>query len=363
MHGQFEAKPYTGKTAFEQWADHEGVPMIRDFIVADLNSIKVEPWERIGAKGCWVVLGAPQDQLSMACYICEIAPGTSTQPQKHLFEELIFVLNGSGATSVWNEGGKSLTFEWKRGSLFSPPLNAWHRHFNGSGTEPVRYVALTNAPAVFNMFHSYDFIMNNPFRFPERFDGDPQYFSGKGEAHPGDVWESNFIPDIVDLPFYEFSTKGPGMKHVEIELSSNTLSGHISESPVGVYKKAHRHGPGAYIITLKGKGYSLMWPEGQSSERFDWGPLSMMSPPNRWFHQHFNLAKEPIRQLALKGWGQKYPIGGWDQMFKSTGAGGDMIEFEDEDPGVREMYRQELRNEGIELKNPPVKYSGKRQAS
>ncbi len=38
MQGQFEAKPYTGKTAFEQWADHEGVPMIRDFIVADLNS-------------------------------------------------------------------------------------------------------------------------------------------------------------------------------------------------------------------------------------------------------------------------------------------------------------------------------------
>jgi hypothetical protein len=65
----------------------------------------------------------------------------------------------------------------------------------------------------------------------------------------------------------------------------------------------------------------------------------------------------------LKGWGQKYPIGGWEQMFKSTGAGGDMIEFEDEDPSVREMYVRELRNEGIELKNPPVQYRGKRQAS
>jgi hypothetical protein len=160
----------------------------------------------------------------------------------------------------------------------------------------------------------------------------------------------------VDLPFYEFSTKGPGMKHVEIELSSNTLSGHISESPVGVYKKAHRHGPGAYIITLKGRGYSLMWPEGQDWKRFDWGPFSMMSPPNRWFHQHFNLGKEPIRQLALKGWGQKYPIGGWEQMFKSTEAGGDMIEFEDEDPAIRAMYVDELKKEGLELKNLPVTY-------
>ena len=362
MQNGFEAKPYTGKTAFEQWVEYEGIPMIRDFIVPDLNSLALKSWDRIGAAGSWLVLGAPEDQLSMAAYVCEIGPGKSTKPQRHLFEELIFVLSGSGATTVWNDGAKSASFEWKRGSLFSPPLNVWHQHFNGSGSEPVRYVAMTNAPAVFNMFHSHDFIMNNSYRFKERFDNEPEYFSGKGETHPGDVWESNFIPDIVDLPFYEFSTKGPGMKHVEIELSSNTLSGHISESPVGVYKKAHRHGPGAYIITLKGRGYSLMWPEGQDWKRFDWGPLSMMSPPNRWFHQHFNLGKEPIRQLALKGWGQKFPIGGWDQMFKSTEAGGDMIEFEDEDPAVREMYAVELKKENIDLKNPPVTYRKKRVA-
>ena len=246
----FEAKPYTGKTAFEQWVEYEGIPMIRDFIVPDLNSLALKSWDRVGSAGSWLVLGAPEDQLSMAAYVCEIGAGKSTKPQRHLFEELIFVLSGSGATTVWNDGAKSASFEWKRGSLFSPPLNVWHQHFNGSGSELVRYVAMTNAPAVFNMFHSYDFIMNNPYRFKERFDNEQEYFSGKGETHPGDVWESNFIPDIVDLPFYEFSTKGPGMKHVEIELSSNTLSGHISESPVGVYKKAHRHGPGATLQRL-----------------------------------------------------------------------------------------------------------------
>jgi hypothetical protein len=43
-------------------------------------------------------------------------------------------------------------------------------------------------------------------------------------------------------------------------------------------------------------------------------------------------------------------------MFKSTEAGGDMIEFEDEGPAIRQMYVEELRKEGIELKNPPVTY-------
>jgi hypothetical protein len=33
-----------------------------------------------------------------------------------------------------------------------------------------------------------------------------------------------------------------------------------------------------------------------------------------------------------------------------------MIEFEDEDPGIRQMYIEELRKEGIELKNLPVTY-------
>src|SRR5258706_14144424 len=256
MASPFEPKPYAGKTAFEQWAEYEGVPLIRDFIVPDLRAVALAPWDRVGAAGCWMVLGAPQDQLGMAAYVCEIAPGQATKPQRHLFEELIFVLSGSGATTVWNEGAKPMSFEWKRGSLFSPPLNSWRRHFNGQGGEPVRFVSMPNAPAVFNLFHSYDFIMENPYLFQERFNHEEDYFSGKGETHPGDVWESNFIPDIVDLKFYEFSTKGPGMKHIEIELSSNTLSGHISESPVGVYKKAHRHGPGAYIITLHGRGYS-----------------------------------------------------------------------------------------------------------
>ncbi|HEY1374055.1 MAG TPA: cupin domain-containing protein [Candidatus Binatia bacterium] len=355
----FEPKPYIGKTAFEQWVDYEGIPMILDYMVPDLNTVTLRPWDRMGAAGSWVVLGAPEDQMAMGAYICEIAAGKSIKPQKHLYEEIVYVVSGSGATTVWNEGQKPLTFEWKRGSLFAPPANTWFQHFNGSGLEPARYVALTNAPAVFNMFHSYDFIMNNPYRFKERFDGDSEFFSGKGESHPGRVWESNFVPDIVNLKLHEFNVKGPGLRHVEIELSSNTLSCHLNDSPVGVYKKAHRHGPGAYIIIIGGRGYTLQWKERQKWKRFDWGPMSMMSPPNRWFHQHFNLGKDHIRQLALKGWGQKYPIGAWEQMFKSTEAGGDMIEFEDEDPAIRAMYVEELKKEGIELKNAPVTYRKK----
>ena len=37
---------------------------------------------------------------------------------------MILVLTGRGSTSVWNDAGKKVTFEWKAGALFAIPLNA-----------------------------------------------------------------------------------------------------------------------------------------------------------------------------------------------------------------------------------------------
>src|SRR3712207_7387295 len=48
-------------------------------------------------------------------YVCEIAPGKKLEPQRQLFEEMILILDGRGSTSVWNDAGQRITFEWKAG--------------------------------------------------------------------------------------------------------------------------------------------------------------------------------------------------------------------------------------------------------
>ena len=63
----------------------------------------------------------------------EIPPGKSLAPHRQLYEEMILVLSGRGSTTVWNDAGARITFEWKDGALFAIPLNCHHQHFNGSG--------------------------------------------------------------------------------------------------------------------------------------------------------------------------------------------------------------------------------------
>lgn len=348
---------YGEKTSFDQFLDWEKVPVIRNFVVGDVRQLDLSPWWRRGGLGCYVILGHPKDPPNAAAYVCEIPPGKNLKPQKQMFEELIYVLKGRGATSVWLDNGKKQTFEWQERSLFSIPLNAWHQHFNGQGNEPARFIGYTNAPTVFNLYHRYDFVFNNSYQFSDRYRGEEDYFSGKGVSVPDKrVWDTSFIADIEKLQFHDWTRKGPGATNVELEFCDNIISAHITRSPVGAYKKAHRHGPGADILVLEGKGYSLMWPEGTGMEKYDWGTGSMISPPHMWFHQHFNTGKEPLKMLAFKPFGQKFRITDYEKLFVSTGAGGHLIELEDEDPRVRRMFEEELKKDGIPLNMPPVNY-------
>jgi mannose-6-phosphate isomerase-like protein (cupin superfamily) len=93
-----------------------------------------------GRGGNAVFINHDASRTSNYCYVCEIPPGKSLTPTRHLFEEIIFVLDGRGSTTVWNDQGQRVTFEWQPGTLIVPP-NMWlHQHFN-TGPTPARYLA------------------------------------------------------------------------------------------------------------------------------------------------------------------------------------------------------------------------------
>src|SRR3989337_23988 len=80
----------------------------------------------------------------------------------------------------------------------------------------------------------------------------------------------------------------------------NERGEHIMAIESGTYKKAHRHGSGAQVIVLRGKGYSLMWPPDGDFVRVNWRKGSLLVPPEGWYHHHFTTSREAARHLALR---------------------------------------------------------------
>ncbi len=344
-------------TTYERWEREAGIPIYKGFSVPNLRTIELKPWARTGGNGCFINL---TDQLDDDARVMEILPGGSLEPERHLFEELIYVVRGRGATTIWQPGKAKQTVEWNQGSVFSPPLNSWHQHFNADGSNPARLLAVTSAPMVINLFHNEDFIFNNDFVFADRYNAQDDYFSNAGRSlgHGGRIWRTNFVPDARTFKLIQWDERGAGSTNVTFSIAGNAMCAHISEFPVGTYKKAHRHASGAHVVILTGKGFSLLWPEGEPVTRIDWEEGSMLSPPEMWYHQHFNTGPTPARYLALRWNNPEFQVWGewWRKYEKSNG---EQIEYEDEDPEIRATFETELAKIGVPVKLPRVEHRKK----
>ena len=338
------------------WAAAEGVPITEDFGV-DLTKVPVAPWPRFGTKGSIVHLKGRGDFVSI--FVLELAPGAKSDPQKHLFEEVVYVLSGHGSTTVETADGRKHSFEWGPKSLFALPLNARYQHFNSSGREPARIASTNNLGLMLNLFHNDAFVFDNAFAFPER-QGAAKYFSGEGEfipVRPGrNMWETNFIPDLAAFELKTWEARGAGGSSMMFVLADGTMHAHTSQMPVGTYKKGHRHGADFHVFAVTGHGYSLLWYEGDKDfVRVDWQHGVVFAPPDRMFHQHFNTSTDPARYLAVAFGSLRYPFTqskrdlfmGVDVSVKD---GGCQIEYEHQDKRIHSIYLSELAKSGGQSK-------------
>jgi quercetin dioxygenase-like cupin family protein len=348
-------KDYFKFDAYTDWLKKEGVKVYQEFYFPSIAKIELGPWERKGGYGA--VIHIANRHMPNDCHVVEIKPGSKSEPERHLYELTVYVVSGRGATTVWHDEKRKQTFEWQAGSLFSLPLNAWYQNFNGSGDEPVRYIAVTNAPPMMRLFGDNDFIFNCDFKFTGRYSGEEEYFSGNGKLFNRRIWESNFIANAPDMLLYRWKERGAGGVNAMLELANNNMKSHISEFPIGTYKKGHRHGPGAHLVLLSGTaGYSLVWTKEDRSDmvKCDWQVGSMVIvPSDNCYHQHFNSGSTRARYLALRpgDMGLNTPKGGGgENADRSLKEGGWQIEYEDEDREIHKIFEKELTTHGAPCK-------------
>jgi uncharacterized RmlC-like cupin family protein len=333
------------KSPYRAWVEAQGVPMTDSFSVEDLTKLPVAPWGDTGLRAHYLDLvgaGGADD-----AWVCEVPPGGQSQAIHHMYDMMVYVLGGRGATSVWLPGKKKQTFEWQKGSLFAVPLNAWYEFYNGSGSEPARFIAITTAPLMMNLVPDHDFIFNNPQTFPQISMGEEDYFSAEGDHAGQTLWKANFIADAVSHQTDDYQQRGAGGTNMHFALGSSLLRAHVSDFPPGSYKKAHRHGPGAHVIIVKGAGYSVNWHEGKGRVQVDWHDGSLYVPPNLWWHQHFNPNPGYARYLAITMSHLNTSLVPLRTKGKSIKEGGDTIEYAEEDPWIMQHFREECAKRGV----------------
>jgi len=355
-------QPRYGIDPYLDWVRKEGLVVVEDYGI-DLFAVRTAPWPRYGVNAAAVHLRGRGDFASMFLY--ELPPGGSTSPQRHLYEEVVYVLDGHGSTELEFADGRRRSFEWGPRSLFAIPLNIRHRHFNGRGRARALMVSTTNLPLVLSTFHDERFVFGCDFAFAGRV-GKDEHFSGDGDLvviRPGnDMWQTNLVADIASLELRAWEARGAGGANINVVFPDSIMHAHVSQMPAGTYKKAHRHHPGFHVMSVMGQGYSLLWFEGETEfRRIDWGHGVVFPPADRQFHQHFNIGSGPARYIATGVGSVLYPFtaaqrrssigsepGESGADWTSTRKGGDQIDYEDQDPRIHQMWLDELEKNGVE---------------
>jgi mannose-6-phosphate isomerase-like protein (cupin superfamily) len=315
--GKFLVDPY------QEWAKGQGIP-IHTGAAVDLLAAETKPWARFGVAGAFCHLDGRDDFLTV--FLIELAPNAASAPQKHLYEEVCYVLSGDGATEFELADGRKQSIEWGPRSLFAVPMNARYRHRNASGA-PARLAAVNDLRYLFSLYRNEQFMFDTPAAFPERETG--RYSVADAAAA---------TPEALTL-------------------ASGTLGADIVELPPGMYQQAARQMQGSHLFGVAGEGYTLAWEEGMPDfARTDWRHGIVYAPPGLAFHQHFNAGAEPARYLEVQLGSLHHPmLRSRRAAYGDTtvyAAGNATIAYAAQDPRVHKTWLDAIAGKGVTPRLP-----------
>ena len=354
-----EGQVHRALGAWDQWTASTGVPVHEGYYVPDLRTLELGWWQERECNAAFLKL-AGQEGVSEV-RVTEIPAGATLPPLKFALDEIVYIVEGRGLTTIWSEpGGKQTSFEWQKHSLFMLPRHHYHQFSNTQGTSAARLFHFNYLPITMTSVPDPEFFFNRKFTSGDDHEDRDlgSFYSAAKAIQRSDrawgaaFWVGNFFPDM--RAWDKLGTqlnRGAGAAAVSIGFPGSPHTSHMAVFPPFTYKKAHRHGPGVVIVIPAGEGFSIMWPEGKEKVKIPWQEASVFVPPNRWFHQHFNVGDAPARYLALHA----LPgLSTYSERVEDLAR--DQIEYPDEDPWIRQTFEEELAQRGLTSRMPAGAY-------
>ena len=164
---------------YDHWMESVGIPIHRGFYIEDLKTVELDWWEERQCNAAFMQLMGQEGVTS--AIIMEIPPGKTLPPQRFALDEVVYVADGRGLTTVWGkEGGTKKSFEWQKHSMFLLPHNTYHQLSNMQGDNPVRLLRYSYFPLALSAVQEPDFFFKNPCleNAPQTLSSCPTYLDG-----------------------------------------------------------------------------------------------------------------------------------------------------------------------------------------
>lgn len=248
--------------------------------------------------------GSPTRTLDAVLH--EIAPGTVSTVQRHSWDAILFMTEGSGWTEV--DGRR---YDWRPWDAIHIPAWSWHRHGN-DGTLPARFLSSSSEPILDSLGLSviedagdtpYADLPPRPQSSPA-IDGDDTYARQRRRLADTDSRRAGArIHTSYDEIPLKVNPKGTRTKFLNDTSIGNLTSGltqvMIQFAP-GYGQSMHRHPGEAWLYVVEGRGHSYLGVEPTGGRVVEWETGDLVVVDHYLWHQHFNdVPDRPSRLVRI----------------------------------------------------------------
>ncbi len=238
---------------------------------------------------------------TLGIHLSEVPPGGEKQGHRHLDEATFYIVSGAGWSELRQGDDKpDQRIDWKAGDVVTIPSNAWHKHYNASATEPALQLAFKNTRFLRKIFHSREFVYQNDFRFHDRYDDEPDYWTRREPGNYGKV-KVNHIPDVVREPVEPYPDAGEGVGIARFSMGGHRTIDHaLLEIAVGGHVREHRPLAEEAMLILQGSGRTTIRSDDGREATVEWTAGDLLSVPFNTTRRHDQVGDEPVRYLRVQ---------------------------------------------------------------
>ena len=253
------------------WAQTEGVPIVEGATL-DLLSVETKPWARFGVNGAICHVEGRCDFLST--FLFALAPGQSSAPTKHLYEDCFYVLEGAGVSQIVLSDGSQREIPWAEGSVFTTPINAACVH-KADGACGARLVSFNDFRYLMGLYRNENFLFDNPSPM---------------SARQAKAMEGALCIDLAAL-------KG----EAALQLGDSVLGADFACLAPGARTQATRQMQGVHLLGVTGEGTTVSLVS-EDAERVmtHWRRGCLTGLAGMAFHQHRNDSHAPAAFLRVE---------------------------------------------------------------